>query len=166
MSINYEAVIRDLRKQLGEAAVSDDPVRRFAWSTDASYFRIVPEVVVHAEELEQVKRTLAVARSYGAPVTFRAAGTSLSGQAIGEGILLILGFDGFRTLDISEDSNKVTLGAAVIGADANAALKPLNKKIGPDPATLASAWWAVSSPTTLPVCAAARPKTATKPSPQ
>ncbi|WP_335904282.1 FAD-binding and (Fe-S)-binding domain-containing protein [Shewanella algae] len=139
MSINYEAVIRDLRKQLGEAAVSDDPVRRFAWSTDASYFRIVPEVVVHAEELEQVKRTLAVARSYGAPVTFRAAGTSLSGQAIGEGILLILGFDGFRTLDISEDSNKVTLGAAVIGADANAALKPLNKKIGPDPATLASA---------------------------
>ncbi|MGL5667464.1 MAG: FAD-binding and (Fe-S)-binding domain-containing protein, partial [Shewanella sp.] len=62
-----------------------------------------------------------------------------SGQAIGEGILLILGHDGFRTIDISPDSNKITLGAAVIGADANAALKPLNKKIGPDPATLASA---------------------------
>lgn len=114
-------------------------MRRFAWSTDASYFRIVPEIVVHADTLEQAKQTLAIARAHKVPVTFRAAGTSLSGQAIGEGILLILGHDGFRTIDISPDSNKITLGAAVIGADANAALKPLNKKIGPDPATLASA---------------------------
>jgi len=88
MSINYKEVISDLRTQLGDRPVTDDPVRRFAWSTDASYFRIVPEVVVHAETLEQVKLTLAVARKHNAPVTFRAAGTSLSGQAIGEGILL------------------------------------------------------------------------------
>ncbi|MFB2727996.1 FAD-binding and (Fe-S)-binding domain-containing protein [Shewanella mangrovisoli] len=139
MSINYDAVYKELIQQLGESAVSNDPVRRFAWSTDASYFRIVPEIVVHADILEQAKQTLAIARAHKVPVTFRAAGTSLSGQAIGEGILLILGHDGFRTIDISPDSNKITLGAAVIGADANAALKPLNKKIGPDPATLASA---------------------------
>ncbi|KFZ36071.1 FAD-linked oxidase [Shewanella mangrovi] len=139
MSINYQAVVQDLRHSLGESAVSDDPVRRFAWSTDASYFRIVPEVVVHAENLEQVKQTLAVARKHKAPVTFRAAGTSLSGQAIGEGILLMLGFDGFRTLDINNDASAITLGAAIIGSDANAALKQFNKKIGPDPATLASA---------------------------
>ncbi|MFG0454868.1 FAD-binding and (Fe-S)-binding domain-containing protein [Shewanella mangrovisoli] len=139
MSINYDAVYKELIQQLGESAVSNDPVRRFAWSTDASYFRIVPEIVVHADTLEQAKQTLAIARAHKVPVTFRAAGTSLSGQAIGEGILLILGHDGFRTIDISPDSDKITLGAAVIGADANAALKPLNKKIGPDPATLASA---------------------------
>ena len=139
MSINYDAVYKELIQQLGESAVSNDPVRRFAWSTDASYFRIVPEIVVHADNLEQAKQTLAIARAHKVPVTFRAAGTSLSGQAIGEGILLILGHDGFRTIEISSDSNKITLGAAVIGADANAALKPLNKKIGPDPATLASA---------------------------
>ncbi|GIU17700.1 lactate dehydrogenase [Shewanella colwelliana] len=139
MSINYSAVITDLRAILGTDAVTDDPVRRFAWSTDASYFRIVPEVVVHAETLTQAKQTLEVARQHQAPVTFRAAGTSLSGQAIGEGILLILGHDGFRDIKISEDSQKISLGSAVIGADANMALKPLNKKIGPDPATLASA---------------------------
>ncbi len=139
MSKNYHAVYQELIAQLGETAVSNDPVRRFAWSTDASYFRIVPEIVVHADTLAQAKQTLAVARAHNVPVTFRAAGTSLSGQAIGEGILLILGHDGFRTIDISPDSNKVTLGAAVIGSDANAALKVFNKKIGPDPATLASA---------------------------
>ncbi|MGI2138972.1 FAD-binding and (Fe-S)-binding domain-containing protein [Shewanella baltica] len=139
MSINYDVVYKDLIKLLGESAVSNDPVRRFAWSTDASYFRIVPEIVVHADNLEQAKHTLAIARTHKVPVTFRAAGTSLSGQAIGEGILLILGHDGFRTIEVSPDSNKITLGAAVIGSDANVVLKPLNKKIGPDPATLTSA---------------------------
>lgn len=139
MPINYDLIYSDLTGLLGNDAVSNDPVHRFAWSTDASYFRIVPEIVVHADTLAQVKETLAVARAHQAAVTFRAAGTSLSGQAIGEGILLILGHDGFRKIAVSPDNHKITLGTAVIGADANAALKPFNKKIGPDPATLASA---------------------------
>lgn len=62
MSINYSAVVADLRAKLGDEAVSDDAVRRFAWSTDASYFRIVPEVVVHAETLEDARDTLEVAQ--------------------------------------------------------------------------------------------------------
>ncbi|WP_434940419.1 FAD-binding and (Fe-S)-binding domain-containing protein [Shewanella sp. HL-SH8] len=139
MTIDYQTIMQELTLQLGEKAVSNDPTRRFAWSTDASYFRIVPEIVVHANELEQVKITLKIARKHNAPVTYRAAGTSLSGQAIGEGILLILGHDGFRTINISADRSQITLGCAVIGADANAVLKPFNKKIGPDPATLAAA---------------------------
>ncbi|WP_350432852.1 FAD-binding and (Fe-S)-binding domain-containing protein [Shewanella sp. H8] len=139
MTINYQVVMDTLTSQLGADAVSNDPVRRFAWSTDASYFRIVPKIVVHADTPEQVKITLNIAKANSVPVTFRAAGTSLSGQAIGEGILLILGHDGFRNIDISEDKLSITLGAAVIGSDANLALKPFNKKIGPDPATLASA---------------------------
>ncbi|QIZ76698.1 FAD-binding and (Fe-S)-binding domain-containing protein [Ferrimonas lipolytica] len=138
MSIDYQLVHQQLKQVIGEDAVTDDPVRRFAWSTDGSYFRIVPELVVTANSLEQVKQTLAVARNHQVPITFRAAGTSLSGQAVGEGILLRLGYDGFRNIDISDDHQHVTLGSAVIGADANAKLKPLDKKIGPDPATLAS----------------------------
>ncbi|GAA5187714.1 FAD-binding and (Fe-S)-binding domain-containing protein [Ferrimonas gelatinilytica] len=138
MSVDYQQVLADLRAQLGKEAVTDDPVRRFAWSTDGSYFRIVPEIVVHANQTEEVAKVLAVARTHKAPVTFRAAGTSLSGQAVGEGILLMLGYDGFRNISISDDANHITLGAAVIGAEANAKLKPLDRKIGPDPATLTS----------------------------
>ncbi|MBY5991488.1 FAD-binding and (Fe-S)-binding domain-containing protein [Ferrimonas balearica] len=138
MSINYQRVQADLTELLGPKAVTDDPVRRFAWSTDGSYFRIVPQLVVRVNDADSVAKTLAVARQYGAPITFRAAGTSLSGQAVGEGILVMLGYDGFRQIEISEDHHSVALGAAVIGADANAKLKPLDRKIGPDPATLAS----------------------------
>ena len=139
MSPDYPSIIRELQQSLGVDAVHDSYHRRFAHSTDASYFRIVPEVVVEANTLEQVKQTLAVARRHGAPVTFRAAGTSLSGQAVGPGILLKLGYDGFDTIRVSADHALVTLGVAVIGAQANAVLKPLDKKIGPDPATLTSA---------------------------
>ncbi|MBY5920534.1 FAD-binding and (Fe-S)-binding domain-containing protein [Ferrimonas balearica] len=138
MAINYTKVHDDLKAALGEQAVTDDPVRRFAWSTDGSYFRIVPELVVRVNHPDEVAATLAVARAHQAPVTFRAAGTSLSGQAVGEGILVMLGYDGFRQIRISDDRESVTLGAAVIGAEANASLKPFDKKIGPDPATLAS----------------------------
>ena len=136
MTINYEAVVRDLRQRLGDSAVTDDPVRRFAWSTDASYFRIVPQVVVHVEYADQVKVVLEIANRYKAPITFRAAGTSISGQAIGEGILVRLGFDGFRELEINEDASLVKLGVAIIGGEANTALKPFNKKIGPDPGSV------------------------------
>ena len=136
--MNSEVIFNALRSVLGDK-VTNDPVRRFAWSTDASYFRIVPQWVVHADTLADVQATLATAREHKVPVTFRAAGTSLSGQAVGDGILLMLGFDGFRTMEVNEDKTQIRLGAAVIGADANAKLKPFNKKIGPDPATLASA---------------------------
>ncbi|MBV7315339.1 FAD-binding and (Fe-S)-binding domain-containing protein [Shewanella sp. NIFS-20-20] len=136
--MNSEVVFNALHSVLGDK-VTNDPVRRFAWSTDASYFRIVPQWVVHADTLAEVQATMAIAREYKVPVTFRAAGTSLSGQAVGEGILLMLGFDGFRTMEVSDDHLFIRLGAAVIGADANAMLKPFNKKIGPDPATLTSA---------------------------
>lgn len=135
MSINYQGVLADLRFHLGDA-VTDDPVRRFAWSTDASYFRIVPQLVVHADTPEAVKKVLEIANRYQAPVTFRAAGTSICGQAIGEGILLILGSEGFRQIEINDDASEVTLGVAIIGGDANAALKPFNKKIGPDPGSV------------------------------
>ncbi|MBY6185382.1 FAD-binding oxidoreductase [Marinobacter hydrocarbonoclasticus] len=138
MAIHYPTVLSELRAALGDNAVTDDPVRRFAWSTDGSYFRIVPELVVRVNHPDEVAEVLAIARRHGAPITFRAAGTSLSGQAVGEGILVMLGYDGFRQIEISEDRETVTLGAAVIGADANAKLKPFDKKIGPDPATLAS----------------------------
>lgn len=139
MSVNYQAVILDLQQALGAECVHDSYHRRFAHSTDASYFRIVPEVVVEVDASAQVQRILEIARRHSAPVTFRAAGTSLSGQAVGPGILMKLGYDGFGQIRISPDGEQVTLGVAVIGAQANAALKPLDKKIGPDPATLSSA---------------------------
>lgn len=112
-----------------------DSLRRLAYGTDASFYRLIPELVAIVEDEEQVRAVLAAARAHGRPVTFRAAGTSLSGQAITDGVLMLIG-EGFGGCDISPDAARVRLGPGLIGGEANARLAPYGRKIGPDPASI------------------------------
>ncbi len=114
-----------------------DPLYTYAYSGDASYFRLIPALVVIVDTEDEVRAVMAEARKESLPVTFRAAGTSLCGQAITDGVLCVLG-DGWNNLSISENGEKATLGPAIIVADANAALRVHDRKIGPDPASQAA----------------------------
>ncbi len=118
-------------------AIHTDPLMTYAWSGDASSYRLIPAVVVFVNSEDDVRAVFAAARNEGLPVTFRAAGTSLSGQAVTDGVLAVLG-DGWRKLDIHPGADQVTLGPAIIVAEANRALKPFDRKIGPDPASQAT----------------------------
>ncbi|HZN48098.1 MAG TPA: FAD-binding protein, partial [Ramlibacter sp.] len=69
-----------LRAVLPARQVVTDPLRRLAYGTDASFYRLTPEVVAVVESEAEVQAVLQQARAHGRPVTFRAAGTSLSGQ--------------------------------------------------------------------------------------
>ena len=71
-------------------------------------------------------------------MTFRAAGTSLSGQAITDSVLIVLG-DGWNGSSISQDGSLIALQPGVIGAEANRRLAPFGRKIGPDPASIGAA---------------------------
>src|SRR5215217_8345141 len=117
--------------------IHTDPLMTYAWSGDASSYRLIPAVVVFINSEDDVRHVFVAARAEGLPVTFRAAGTSLSGQAVTDGVLAVLG-DGWRTLRIHENAEQITLGPAIIVAQANKALKPFNRKIGPDPASQAT----------------------------
>ena len=55
-----------------------DPLRLLAWGTDASFYRLVPRLLVVLETEDELRLLLAHARELGTPLTFRAAGTSLS----------------------------------------------------------------------------------------
>ncbi|MHA6730049.1 FAD-binding and (Fe-S)-binding domain-containing protein [Devosia sp. A369] len=114
-----------------------DPLMTYAWSGDASSYRLIPAVVVFVNSEDEVRAVFIAARAEGLPVTFRAAGTSLSGQAVTDGVLAVLG-DGWRKLEIHPGAEQITLGPAIIVAHANTALKKFNKKIGPDPASQAT----------------------------
>jgi len=74
----------------------------------------------------------------GTPFTFRAAGSSLSGQCSSEDVLIVCN-DGFKKMEVIDDGKALKCECGVIGSDANDLLKPYNRKIGPDPATLATA---------------------------
>ena len=70
------------------ANVFTDPVRTFAYGTDASFYRLIPKMVLKVETEAEIRALLPLAKKHGTPVTFRAAGTSLSGQAVTDSILL------------------------------------------------------------------------------
>mgnify|MGYP001500571588 CR=1 FL=1 len=92
----------DLARVLPARQVVTDELRRIAWGTDASFYRRVPEVIAVVEHERELVDVLRVARAHRRPVTFRAAGTSLSGQAVTDGVLALVG-DGFATCEIAAD---------------------------------------------------------------
>ena len=93
-------------------------------------------VVVESEG--EVAAVLAACAKRNLPLTFRAAGTSLSGQAISDSVLVLMG-DAWNRCSVAPDGGAITLGPGVIGAVANRRLASLGRKIGPDPASIDSA---------------------------
>ena len=119
-------------------AVVDDPLRLLAWGTDASLYRLIPQVAIFPATEAQVIAILAAAAAHRVGVTFRAAGTSLSGQAITDEVLVVIGRS-WAGMKVDAPAGVIRLGPAVIGAHANAALRPHGLRIGPDPASIDSA---------------------------
>src|SRR5690606_11454659 len=116
----------------------DDPLSTLAFGTDASFYRLIPKLVVRVESEHEVVELLKLANAERVPVTFRAAGTSLSGQAISDSVLIVLG-DHWNGRDVRNGGAQIRLQPGVIGANANAVLPPLGRKIGPDPASINAA---------------------------
>ena len=123
---------------VGKKSVYTDYFYRFAYGTDASLYRYVPQVVVRANSEAEVVALMKAAKECWVSLTFRASGTSLSGQTSSESVLVMLG-PNFLNLKIQAQGERVTLGPMVIGANVNKALKPYQRKIGPDPASISVA---------------------------
>ena len=120
-----------------KTAVYTDGLRRFAWGTDAGFYRLVPKIVIRSSNEKEVSRILRAASKYDVPVTFRAAGTSLSGQSISDSVLVVAGKN-WERYKFSEDGERITLEPGIIGSRVNAILKPYGRKFGPDPASIGS----------------------------
>jgi len=131
-------LIQHLRQHLPDNQVITDDLRRLAYGTDASFYRLIPQVIAVVESETELQAVLETAKQTNTPVTFRAAGTSLSGQAITDGILALIG-EGFATYELNADASKVTLGPGIVGGEVNRRLAPHGKKIGPDPASIGAA---------------------------
>jgi D-lactate dehydrogenase len=134
----YDALHRELAGFLPPGRLVTDPLRLLAWGTDASFYRLVPQIVVVVESEDEVVRLLAFCARLKTPVTFRAAGTSLSGQAVTDSVLVLLG-DRWRRCEVAPDGARVTVQPGVIGAEANRRLAPFGRKLGPDPASIDTA---------------------------
>ncbi len=132
------AFLRAIEQRIPAQRCFSDPLSTLAFGTDASFYRLLPKLVIRVESEAEVVFILQQASAHQVPVTFRAAGTSLSGQAISDSVLIVLG-EHWNNKEILANGQRIRLQPGVIGAHANQALAHLQRKIGPDPASINAA---------------------------
>ena len=134
----YSTLHHDLLSHIPEDRLIHDELRTLTYGTDASFYRLIPKLVVKVYNEEEVITVLAACNKHNVPATFRAAGTSLSGQAISDSVLVLLGHT-WNAYQILDGGQRIKLQPGIIGAHANVFLAPFGRKIGPDPASINSA---------------------------
>ena len=133
----YIDFLRDISTFIPQERIYTDELRRLAWGTDAGFYRLIPQVVIRSDNEKEVSELLKCANKHLLPVTFRAAGTSLSGQAISDSILIVAGKH-WEKYTVSPDATQITLQPGIIGQRVNEILKPYGRKFSPDPASVKS----------------------------
>jgi D-lactate dehydrogenase len=126
---------RALRAIVGDRQVLTRPLDLAAYACDASMYRLEPRAVVRPQTVDHLRQLFALCRRERTPVTFRAAGTSLSGQAVTDGVLVDLARY-WRRIEVLDGGLRVRVDPGVVGASVNARLRPFGAKIGPDPASI------------------------------
>jgi len=134
----FKSLYQELASHIDEDRLLTSPLHMLAYGADASFYRLIPKIVIKANDAAEVSRILAVCHQMAIPVTFRAAGTSLSGQAITDSVLIVAG-NNWKKYHILDNGSKIRLQPGVIGAHANNVLTPYHRKIGPDPASINAA---------------------------
>jgi hypothetical protein len=135
----YKQFREDIKGIVPDSRVFTDPLRTLAYGTDASFYRLVPKIVVKVHDEAEMIKLIQVANKNKTPITFRAGGTSLSGQAITDSILLKLGHT-WRYKKIEDDGKLITVEPGWILGQVNRMLAPYGRKLGPDPSSIESCW--------------------------
>jgi D-lactate dehydrogenase len=115
-----------------------DPLHTLAFGTDASFYRLIPKMVIKARNEAEISLILEESSKLKIAVTFRAAGTSLSGQAITDSVLVIAGSH-WKKAVVEENGASIRLQPGLTGSEANSLLAKYGRKIGPDPASIQAA---------------------------
>ncbi|MFD8203768.1 FAD-binding and (Fe-S)-binding domain-containing protein [Streptomyces sp. NPDC059701] len=116
------------------ARVTVDLPRRVASAHDASPYLFTPRAVVRAATAAEVGALMAGARAAGLPLTLRSGGTSLSGQAGGDGVLVDVRSH-WRSAEVLDDGLRIRLQPGLTVRQANARLTRYGRRLGPDPAS-------------------------------
>ena len=128
--------------EIGQVIPSDriytDELRTLGWGTDASFYRQIPKVVIRSDGEEEISKIVKVCKKHKVPFTFRAAGTSLSGQSCTDSVLIVAGKH-WERFTLSPDGESIKLQPGIVGARVNEILKPYGRVFPPDPASIGSA---------------------------
>ncbi|MDO4584363.1 MAG: FAD-binding and (Fe-S)-binding domain-containing protein [Planctomycetia bacterium] len=136
--MSHTRFLEKISQWLPQERIYTDELRRLAWGTDAGFYRLIPQLVIRSENETEISRLLATALAESVPVTFRAAGTSLSGQSITDSVLIVAGKH-WEKYSVSDEGKIITMQPGLVGGRVNEILRPYGRKLGPDPASVQSA---------------------------
>lgn len=134
----YEQLLQELRSFLPSERIYTDELRTLAWGTDASFYRMTPRVVIRSDNEKEIEQIIKACYNRHIPFTFRAAGTSLSGQSLSDSVLIVAG-KSWEKYQVSADHNTITMQPGLLGGRVNSILRPFGRVLPPDPASVNSA---------------------------
>jgi FAD/FMN-containing dehydrogenase/Fe-S oxidoreductase len=127
-------LVAELRRR-GLTDVDDSVLSRALYSSDASLYRVVPQVVARPRHPDEIVATLDAARSLGVPLTMRGAGTSIAGNAVGPGIVVDTARHLNRVLSLDPESRTAVVQPGVVHASLTREALTHGLRFGPDPST-------------------------------
>jgi len=141
MDINsqvYTDFLSELKQFVPSDRIYTDELRTLGWGTDASFYRQIPKVVIRSDGEEEISKIVKACKKFKLPFTFRAAGTSLSGQSCTDSVLIVAGKH-WEKYEIGPNQDTIKLQPGIVGARVNEILKPYKRVFPPDPASIGSA---------------------------
>ncbi len=126
--------LQDLASQL-EGDLHFDQLMKTLYATDASVYRMLPLAVALPKSDNDIRALIDFARQNYTSLIPRAAGTSLAGQCVGEGIVVDVSKYFTRILNINEKERTVTVEPGVVRDELNSYLKPFGLFFGPNTST-------------------------------
>ena len=135
---NYARFLQDIQHFIPEDRIYTDELRTLGWGTDASFYRQIPQIVIRSDGEEEVSKIVKACQQHKLPFTFRAAGTSLSGQSCSDSVLIVAGKH-WEQYEIGPNQDTIRLQPGIVGTRVNEILKPFGRVFPPDPASIGSA---------------------------
>ena len=122
-------------RSAGIRDVDDSSLTRALYSTDASLYRVVPQVVVRPHDVDEVLAVVAACAETSTPLTSRGAGTSIAGNAVGTGV--VMDFTRFmnKVVSLDVEARSATVEPGTVHATLQRAASTLGLRFGPDPST-------------------------------
>ena len=112
-----------------------DKTMRILYATDASAYREMPLAVAIPKSKDDIKKLIAFAHNNKTSIIPRAAGTSLAGQVVGNGIIVDISKYFTKIFELNTDENWVRVQPGVIRDELNMFLKPHGLMFGPETST-------------------------------
>ncbi len=131
-------LVRQLEEVIPAARIRSRLIDIVSYAPDAGFYHLMPVAVVLPQTEEEIRALFQFSHIHNVPLTFRAGGTSLSGQSVTDGILADISRY-WRKISVEDDGRRVRVQPGITGSMVNAQLKKYHRKIGPDPASISAA---------------------------